>query len=82
MCLRLIVFVGFLWLVLKEQLDWNHLLGFALIAAGAGVVFLGRWALLRARAPDQPWRADDDGDHHFQRRREQIEARVGAIAQH
>ncbi len=38
----LAVFVGFSWLVLKEPLGWNHLVGFALIAAGAAVVFMGR----------------------------------------
>jgi uncharacterized protein (DUF486 family) len=37
----LCVFVGFSWLVLKEPLGWNHFLGFALIAAGAAVVFMG-----------------------------------------
>jgi uncharacterized protein len=36
------VFVAFSWLVLREPLGWNHLLGFALIAAGAAVVFLGK----------------------------------------
>lgn len=40
--ITLTVFVGFSWLVLKEPLGWNHFLGFALIAAGAAVVFLGR----------------------------------------
>ena len=39
--ITLVVFVGFSWLVLKEPLGWNHFLGFALIAAGAAVVFLG-----------------------------------------
>jgi len=39
--ITLSVFVGFSWLVLKEPLGWNHFLGFALIAAGAAVVFLG-----------------------------------------
>lgn len=39
--ITLVVFVGFSWLVLKEQLGWNHFLGFALIAAGAAVVFMG-----------------------------------------
>ena len=40
--ITLAVFVLFSWLFLKEQLSWNHLLGFALIAAGAGVVFMGK----------------------------------------
>lgn len=40
--ITLIVFCGFSVLVLKEPLGWHHLLGFALIAAGAGVVFYGR----------------------------------------
>lgn len=40
--ITLCVFVGFSALVLKEPLGWNHFLGFALIAAGAAVVFLGR----------------------------------------
>ncbi|MGE3930275.1 MAG: DMT family protein [Hyphomonadaceae bacterium] len=40
--ITLIVFVGFSWIVLKEPLAWRHLLGFALIAAGAGVVFLAK----------------------------------------
>jgi len=40
--ITLTVFVGFSWLFLREPLGWNHLLGFALIAAGAAVVFLGR----------------------------------------
>ena len=40
--ITLTVFVGFSWLVLREPLGWNHLLGFALIAAGASVVFLGK----------------------------------------
>ncbi len=39
--ITLVVFVAFSWLVLKEQLGWNHFLGFALIAAGAAVVFMG-----------------------------------------
>ena len=38
----LVVFVGFSWLFLREPIGWNHLLGFALIAAGAAVVFMGR----------------------------------------
>lgn len=40
--ITLSVFVLFSWLFLKEQLSWNHLLCFALIAAGAGVVFMGK----------------------------------------
>ncbi|MEZ5973042.1 MAG: DMT family protein [Hyphomonadaceae bacterium] len=40
--ITLTVFVGFSTLFLREQLGWNHLLGFALIAAGAAVVFLGK----------------------------------------
>jgi len=40
--ITLTVFAGFSGLVLKESLGWNHFLGFALIAAGAAVVFLGR----------------------------------------
>jgi hypothetical protein len=40
--ITLCVFVGFSWLFLKEPLGWNHLLGFALIACGAAVVFLGK----------------------------------------
>ena len=40
--ITLTVFVGFSWLFLREPLTWNHYLGFALIAAGAAVVFLGK----------------------------------------
>lgn len=40
--ITLCVFVGFSWLFLREPLTWNHYLGFALIAAGAAVVFLGK----------------------------------------
>lgn len=40
--ITLVVFVAFSWLFLREPLGWNHLLGFALIAAGAGVVFMGK----------------------------------------
>jgi uncharacterized protein (DUF486 family) len=36
------VFILFSWLFLRESLGWNHFLGFALIAAGAAVVFLGK----------------------------------------
>ena len=37
--ITLLVFAGFSVLYLKEPLAWNHALGFALIAAGAGFVF-------------------------------------------
>lgn len=40
--ITLIVFAGFSVFYLKEQLGWNHLIGFALIAAGAGFIFTGR----------------------------------------
>src|SRR5262249_20676475 len=40
--ITLVVVAGFSWLVLREPLGWNHALGFALIAAGAAVVFMGR----------------------------------------
>jgi len=40
--ITLCVFILFSWLFLREQLSWNHFLGFALIAAGAAVVFLGK----------------------------------------
>lgn len=40
--ITLVVFAGFSWFVLREPLGWNHFVGFALIAAGAGVVFMGR----------------------------------------
>jgi len=39
--ITLIVFAGFSIVVLKEPLGWNHLGGFALIAAGAALVFRG-----------------------------------------
>lgn len=39
--ITLVVFVGFSALYLKEPLGWNHLVGFALIAAGAWFVFKG-----------------------------------------
>jgi hypothetical protein len=39
--ITLIVFSGFSVPVLKEPLGWNHAAGFALIAAGAGLVFRG-----------------------------------------
>jgi uncharacterized protein (DUF486 family) len=38
--ITLIVFAGFSVFVLREQFGLNHLLGFALIAAGAAIVFL------------------------------------------
>jgi uncharacterized protein len=37
--ITLAVFSGFSVLVLKEPLTWNHALGFALILAGAAVIF-------------------------------------------
>jgi uncharacterized protein len=40
--ITLCVFVLFSVFFLRESLGWNHLLGFALIALGAGVVFLGK----------------------------------------
>jgi uncharacterized protein (DUF486 family) len=40
--ITLVVFIGFSALFLREPLGWNHLLGFALIAAGAAVVFMGK----------------------------------------
>lgn len=40
--ITLSVFVLFSWLFLKEPLSWNHYLGFALIALGAAVVFMGK----------------------------------------
>lgn len=39
--ITLIVFAGFSVFFLKEQLSWNHLIGFLLIAAGAAFVFRG-----------------------------------------
>ena len=38
----LAVFCAFSVLYLKEPLGWNHAVGFALIAAGAGFIFSGR----------------------------------------
>lgn len=35
----LTIFAGFSVLYLKEQLSWNHLIGFALIASGAAFIF-------------------------------------------
>ncbi|MES1197474.1 MAG: DMT family protein [Pseudomonadota bacterium] len=40
--ITLIVFAGFSWIYLKEPLGWNHALGFAFIALGAGIVFMGK----------------------------------------
>ena len=37
--ITLVVFAGFSVLYLKEQLGWNHALGFAFIAAGAFLIF-------------------------------------------
>lgn len=37
--ITLIVFVGFAVLVLGQKITWQHLVGFALIAAGAAFVF-------------------------------------------
>jgi uncharacterized protein (DUF486 family) len=37
--ITLVVFAGFSVLYLKEPLGWNHVAGFALIAAGAALVF-------------------------------------------
>lgn len=39
--ITLIVFAVFSSLVLAEPIGWNHAVGFALIACGAGVVFMG-----------------------------------------
>lgn len=39
--ITLIVFAGFSVLYLKESLNWNHLIGFTLIAGGAAMIFLG-----------------------------------------
>jgi len=40
--ITLVVFIAFSTLFLQEQLSWNHFVGFALIAGGAAVVFLGK----------------------------------------
>jgi uncharacterized protein (DUF486 family) len=40
--ITLLVFAGFSVLFLKESLNWNHAVGFALIAAGAFFIF-HRW---------------------------------------
>lgn len=37
--ITLVVFAGFSFVYLKEPLGWNHAAGFALIAAGAFLVF-------------------------------------------
>ncbi|MDP3546046.1 MAG: DMT family protein [Phreatobacter sp.] len=42
--ITLLVFAVFSVVFLKEQLSWNHAIGFALIAAGAFFVFQGRGA--------------------------------------
>ncbi len=39
--ITLLVFAGFSVLYLKEPIGWNHLVGFALIAAGAFFIFSG-----------------------------------------
>jgi uncharacterized protein (DUF486 family) len=39
--ITLVIFSVFSVVVLKEQLGWNHLVGFALIVAGAGFIFRG-----------------------------------------
>ena len=39
--ITLTVFAGFSVIYLKEAIHWNHLLGFALIAAGAFFIFRG-----------------------------------------
>lgn len=40
--ITLCVFILFSMFFLREPIGWNHLLGFALIALGAGVVFMGK----------------------------------------
>jgi uncharacterized protein (DUF486 family) len=40
--ITLVVFSGFSILYLGEPLGWRHAAGFALIAAGAGLIFSGR----------------------------------------
>jgi len=40
----LVVFAIFSFFFLKEPLGWNHAVGFTLIAAGAGFIFLGKIA--------------------------------------
>ena len=39
--ITLVIFAGFSVFWLKESLTWSHLVGFALIAAGAAFVFKG-----------------------------------------
>lgn len=39
--ITLVIFSLFSVVVLKEQLGWNHLIGFALIVAGATFIFRG-----------------------------------------
>jgi uncharacterized protein (DUF486 family) len=39
--ITLLVFAGFSLVYLKEAITWNHVIGFALIAAGAFFVFRG-----------------------------------------
>ncbi|ALK08650.1 DMT family protein [Blastochloris viridis] len=39
--ITLTIFAVFSVMVLKEQLGWNHLFGFALIVAGATLIFRG-----------------------------------------
>lgn len=46
--ITLTVFIGFSAFFLREPLGWNHLLGFALIATGAPVVF---WERRRLPSP-------------------------------
>jgi hypothetical protein len=36
------VFAAFSFFFLKEPLGWNHAVGFTLIAAGAGFIFMGK----------------------------------------
>ena len=40
--ITLVVFAAFSVLYLKEQIAWNHLVGFALIVAGVAFVFYGK----------------------------------------
>jgi uncharacterized protein len=40
--ITLLVFAGFSVIFLKEQIAWNHLVGFGLIVAGVAFVFYGR----------------------------------------
>jgi uncharacterized protein len=40
--ITLVVFSGFSVVYLNEPLGWNHAIGFALIAVGAGFVFAGK----------------------------------------